>query len=179
MDGSALRILSKKMAGTFIRRHPGAKRLKEELEQEACVAILLKAPSYRPGTQTLESYCYLSVLNAMQQHCARLGAIVGRSRNDQNRDFLASHSSADALDTMTYAPPQEEVVAAREASEVVSQFIDTRLARVGSKVPRATLKQMFTNLALGDTLTEAGALGGITRQRMQQLTDKVGLGDLC
>lgn len=192
MDGSALRILSKRFAGTFLRRHPSARHLKEELEQEAAVAILRVTPRYRREAGTFETFCYLPVLDALQQHCARLGRAVGHSRNEANRDFLSNTNAGtdsahnDGVTASSHTPswavmpaPQDDLIAAREASETINAFLDTRLEKVGSRLPKATLKKMMLALASGDTLTEAGNIAGVSRERARQLKEAVGLGDLC
>lgn len=181
LTNQTIEALSEKFARQFTYRMPSAAHLLADLKQEAAIAIVLRAPEWKSdGGANLETYTRWYAWRAMQELCTKQSGPVSKpmalgkyegtvysvaggvttEREDRANEYLSS-----ACNT------PDEMLARKEADEIVRDFIERRASRFSGKgkLSIETIKSALHDLISGDSCTEIGERYGCSKQHISML----------
>lgn len=171
MESAQVIQLAKKVVNSFIRRMPSATHLREELQQEAAIAILLCAPRYRPGTMSLTTFLWPRAWKALQTHTSALAGPVNRVANS---DGFHGTSGAAIYDGASSSRP-DDILARTQADRDFRRLCMD--AAASFKNPQQVAEILHQALS-GATYDEVGKTHGLSRQRINQIVQRSGLAAL-
>lgn len=175
LTNETIETLSEKFARQFTYRMPSAAHLLADLKQEAAIAIVIRAPDWKPnGGANLETYTRWYAWRAMQELCTKQSGPVSKpmalGKYEGTGYAVDTNTPGDGMLKTEYNGP-DEALARKDADAIVRDFIDRRTERFSGKgkLSVETIKDALQDLMSGDSCIEIGKRYGCSKQHVSML----------
>ena len=163
-DGFCVRVLevslgvARRHTAWWLRRYPSVSGLRDDIFQEASLAAWLARGAYKEGRASFHTFAFSRMRTAVRALLeVGTGAVTRYAR--RGRGASVGHEGT------AHLPSPLETDRPTLLAEALTDLVGTYL-RKGHTLRDA---ELLSRLELGQTLAEAGAAVGVTRQRAHQI----------